>query len=120
MDTDDSKLSRLLGSREPDHIDDAGFTARVMASLPPPRGAAGSLRRAVLLASSLILSVALALLLAGPDILEGISALLRLATDRPVIMLPGLSLGVFPAACFAAGLCVAGVTGYRVLRQAMR
>ena len=120
MDTDDSKLSRLFRDHEPDHIEDAGFTGRVMAALPPTRRTAGSLRRTVLLASSFLLSIALTFLLAGPDILEGLSSLIRIAVDRPVIALPGLDLGMLPLACFMGGLCIAGVTGYRVLRQAMR
>jgi hypothetical protein len=120
MDTDDSKLSRLFRDHEPGHIEDSGFTGRVMAALPPPRNAGGNLRRTVLLASSFMLSIALTLLLAGPDIFAGLSALIQLATDRPVVMLPGLNLGMLPLACFIAGLCVAGVMGYRVLRQALR
>jgi hypothetical protein len=120
MDADDSKLGRLLKNCESDHIEDAGFTACVMAALPRERHSAGANRRSLLLIFSSLLSVLLILLIGGNAFLAGLSALIELAINGPVLALPGASLGVLPLACLVAGLSLAAALGYQHLRQAFR
>jgi hypothetical protein len=120
MDADDSKLSQLMKNRKTEYIEDAGFTSRVMAALPRDRRIAGNRRRLLLVASSLLLSVPLSLFLAGPGLLSGLFAQFQLAIDRPVLVLPGLSLGILPVACFALGLGVAASLGFGFVRRVLR
>ena len=120
MDADDPKLGRLLKNSKFEYIEDAGFTARVMGALPRERHNAGADRRALLLIFSSLLSVLLILLIGGKAFLAGLSALIQLAVNGPVLVLPGASLGVLPLACLVAGLSLAAALGYRHLRQAFR
>jgi hypothetical protein len=119
MDADDSKLSKLMKSCKTEYIEDAGFTSRVMAALPSDRRIAGN-RRLLLLLASLLLSVPLSLFLAGPGFLPGLLAQVRLSIERPVLVLPGLSLGILPVACFALGLVVAASLGFGFVRRVLR
>ena len=120
VDADDPKLSLLMKNCKIEYIDDDGFTARVMAAIPRDRNNAGTNRRCLLLVSASILSVLLILLLGGRDFLAGASTLIQRAVNGPVLILPGISLGVLPAACLLAGLGIASCLGYRHLRQAFR
>ena len=119
MDADDSKLSQLMKNRKTEYIEDSGFTSRVMAALPRDRRIAGNRRRLLILAS-LLLSVPLSLFLAGPGFLPGLLAQVQFSIDRPVLVLPGLSLGILPVACFALGLGVAASLGFGLVRSALR
>lgn len=120
MDTDDSKLSKLLKDHEPAYIDDAGFTGRVMSALPVPQRSTANLRRPLLLISSCVLSILLTLLLAGPDFLANLSAFIQVTVNEPVLNRFGFTLGALPLACFIAGMGITCFLAYRSLRQALR
>jgi hypothetical protein len=120
MDADDSKLSQLMKSHKTEYIEDSGFTSRVMAALPRDRRIARNRRRLLLLGSSILLSVPLSLFLAGPGFLPGLLAQVQFAIDRPFLVLPGLSLGVLPVACFALGLGAAASLSFGLVRRALR
>lgn len=120
MDADDSKLSQLMKNHKTEYIEDCGFTSRVMAAIPRDRLIAGNRRRLLLLGSSILLSVSLALFLAGPGFLSGLVAQVQFAIDRPVLVLPGLSLGILPVACFGLGLGAASSLSFGLVRRALR
>ena len=120
MDSDDSKLNRLMKEHKSDYIEDSGFTSRVMAALPRHRRIAGSRRRIILIASSSLLSVLLALVLAGPGFLPGLFAQFQSAINYPVLDLSGVRFGAIPVACFVAGICAAVSLGFAPLRRALR
>lgn len=63
---DDAKLGRLLRDDERTYIDDAGFTARVLADLPPARRTTHRRRRAILVGGSAALSSLLVAIFAAP------------------------------------------------------
>lgn len=92
--SDDDWFERMLwhdlGS---EHIDDAGFTARVVHKLPQPNHA----RRALLLGAALVVGLVVALPLAGPAARELLSAVLVSATtglDRHPLLPAYVTLGV--------------------------
>jgi hypothetical protein len=120
MDTDDSKLSQLLKDHEPAYIDDAGFTGRVMSALPAQSRSTRNLRRPLLLLASYLLSIPLTLLLAGPEFLDNLSALIQITINKPVLNHFGFTLGALPLACFIAGLGITFLLAYRSLCQALR
>ena len=112
-DSDDSKLDRLMKDHKSDYIEDSGFTYRVMGALPRDRRIAGNRRRFILLVSSSLLSVSLALVLAGPGFLPGLFAQFQFAINHPVLDLFGVSFG-------AIQMCIRdrGFTMYRAKSSA--
>jgi hypothetical protein len=76
---DNDPLDRLLREDAARRLDDAGFTARVMAALPAPRRArAGWFRPVLILGSTLLGSVlAVALAPAGTSLAQGFVDLAR-------------------------------------------
>jgi hypothetical protein len=120
MDSDDSKLDRLMKDHKSDYIEDSGFTYRVMGALPRDRRIAGNRRRFILLVSSSLLSVSLALVLAGPGFLPGLFAQFQFAINHPVLDLFGVSFGAIPVACFVAGICATVSLGFGPLRRVLR
>jgi len=120
VDPDDPKLSLLMKNCKTEYIDDDGFTARVMAAIPRDRQKAGANRRNLLIGSSCLLSVLLIAVLGGREFLVGLSAFILRAANGPALVLPGVSLGILPVACLAAGLVVAAGVGYRCMRKAIQ
>ena len=70
MNSDDEKLSHLLRTHEPDYLQDDGFTARVLAQLPPPRTQSSLRRRRVILLCSALLACVLCAMVLYPALKE--------------------------------------------------
>ncbi len=117
MDTEDQALCRLMKDHDPAHIDDAGFTHRVLTALPPPRSRLATWRRPLLLLTACLVGMLLPLLIDGPAYLGALENLIILATQQPLLPLGEASLGALPLACLAAGLLLSFVWVFRALRS---
>ncbi len=86
--------------REQRYIDDAGFTARVIAALPPGRKQFAWKRYAILGGISLVaLTVGLVVLPGGRFVVESFVALARARTLDPSLILPALLVALGLGAC---------------------
>jgi hypothetical protein len=117
METEDQALRRLMKDHDPAHIDDAGFTLRVLTALPPPRSRLATWRRPLLLLTGCLAGVLLPLLLDGPGYLGALGNLITLATQQPLLPFGEASLGALPLTCLGAGLLLSVVWVFKALRS---
>ena len=98
MTLDPEKLEALLAD-EP-YVDDGGFTARVMAELPPPRRDP----RPYIMGTSVAAALATGFLFLPGAVQAGLAAVSGLS--MPVAFAPGLVVGLAAALCAAAVVVV--------------
>jgi hypothetical protein len=91
---DDQELDRQLREAAP-YIDDGGFTARVLQSLPRPEKAPARLRSAILIAMTVLASV---LAYIGSGGIGFVNDILARATALPILWLLGVA--------FTAGIVI--------------
>lgn len=104
---EDRRLQALLLQHGPDYINDAGFTAAVIARLPASRKV-GARRRQWLLAGAIALGTAAMAVLAGPALLDQSANaggwLLDWSTKPLPYVGPAIPLGSLAVVVFGVGL----------------
>ena len=88
------------------HLDDGGFTERVMGALPPPRRARIRLAPALVLSAALVAAAAGAAVVLGPGAALVAAAGAWLGGSVPLLAVPAAVVGAV-AALAATGLLVA-------------
>jgi hypothetical protein len=84
----------------PRYIDDAGFTARVVAALPPARSKLAWKRHAILGAvTAVALAVGLVVLPGGRFVVDCVVELARARTLDPALILPAIFVALGLGAC---------------------
>jgi hypothetical protein len=107
--TDDARLEKMLRAASPPYIDDAGFTDRIMASLPAARRRAEHRRRALLL-GGLLLGCGQAVVFGGSGLVAFLAMLMERLAAWSALPVPGLGAAftVGGLACWVLAIAAGG------------